>query len=162
MKFMWPPSAAIFVMTCFTGPELGTAPLAPLLSWVRYWDMTSILALETTQGQKYIEFYCNSAFCLCLKKVLLWCLCNLFNLSSVSNEEYSSFYKNTTVTIMPILASKALLRENKKKSGHKVLPPTGNWTQVSYESLIPQFRISPHRHNVILGIENWVQKGLFP
>ena len=26
----------------------------------------------------------------------------------------------------------------------------------------PQFRISPHRHNAILGIENQVQKGLFP
>ena len=25
-----------------------------------------------------------------------------------------------------------------------------------------QFRISPHRRNAILGIENWVQKGLFP
>ena len=35
-----------------------------------------------------------------------------------------------------------------------------NWTERGLASL--QFRISPHRHNAILGIENWVQKGLFP
>ena len=33
---------------------------------------------------------------------------------------------------------------------------------VKRKNNLQQFRISPHRRNAILGIENWVQKGLFP
>ena len=44
-----------------------------------------------------------------------------------------------------------------------VITSTGNRTHNAVIHLYPvQFRISPHRCNAILGIENWVQKGLFP
>ena len=38
----------------------------------------------------------------------------------------------------------------------------GTFFSFRKRSICPQFRISPHRRNVILGIENHVKKGLFP
>ena len=39
------------------------------------------------------------------------------------SEPARGFHKHTRLAIMPILASEALLRENKKKSSDKMLPP---------------------------------------